>query len=50
MILVTAGAGTWLWQHLNGDINSVALDDSAGGEGKADALGRTPLNHPGCGE
>ncbi|SEC79040.1 cell envelope-related function transcriptional attenuator common domain-containing protein [Streptomyces sp. 3213] len=44
LILVTAGVGTWLWQHLNGNINSVALDDGAGGKEKADAFGRTPIN------
>ncbi|MDV9170094.1 LCP family protein [Streptomyces sp. W16] len=44
LILVTAGVGTWLWQHLNGNINSVAIDDGAGGKEKADAFGRTPIN------
>ncbi|MGX9890162.1 LCP family protein [Streptomyces sp. NPDC002276] len=44
LILVTAGVGTWLWEHLNGNINSVALDDGAGGKEKADAFGRTPIN------
>ncbi|XUL86475.1 LCP family protein [Streptomyces galilaeus] len=44
LILVTAGVGTWLWQHLNGNINSVALDDGAGGKEKTDAFGRTPIN------
>ncbi|WP_245607608.1 LCP family protein [Streptomyces prunicolor] len=44
LILVTAGAGAWLWQHLNGNIKSVAIDDGAGGKEKADAFGRTPLN------
>ncbi|WP_406129532.1 LCP family protein [Streptomyces sp. NBC_00989] len=44
LILVTAGAGAWLWQHLNGNIKSVAIDDGAGGKEKADAFGRTPIN------
>ncbi|MET7685343.1 LCP family protein [Streptomyces sp. NPDC005423] len=41
LILVTAGAGAWLWEHLNGNIRSVAIDD---GKEKADAFGRTPIN------
>ena len=44
MILVTAGAGAWLYEHLNGNIKSVAIDDGAGGKEKADAFGRTPIN------
>ncbi|MFJ9116667.1 LCP family protein [Streptomyces sp. NPDC102394] len=44
LVLVTAGAGAWLYEHLNGNINSVALDDGAGGKEKADAFGRTPIN------
>ncbi|WP_443735545.1 LCP family protein [Streptomyces guryensis] len=44
LILVTAGAGAWLYEHLNGNIKSVAIDDGAGGQEKADAFGRTPIN------
>ncbi|WST74190.1 LCP family protein [Streptomyces sp. NBC_01136] len=44
LILVIAGAGTWLWQHLNGNIHSVSIDDGANGKEKADAFGRTPIN------
>ncbi|GAA2500875.1 LCP family protein [Streptomyces longisporus] len=44
LILVTAGAGAWLYEHLNGNIKSVAIDDGAGGKEKADAFGRTPIN------
>ncbi|MET7475640.1 LCP family protein [Streptomyces sp. NPDC005648] len=44
MVLVTAGAGAWLYEHLNGNIKSVAIDDGAGGKEKADAFGRTPIN------
>ncbi|MER6572342.1 LytR family transcriptional regulator, partial [Streptomyces sp. NPDC001093] len=36
IIVVTAGAGWWFYQHLNGNINSVALDGKGGTE-KADA-------------
>jgi LCP family protein required for cell wall assembly len=48
LVLVTAGAGYWLYQHLNGNITSVSLTDGAGknaaGHEKADAFGRTPIN------
>ncbi|MCX5048290.1 MULTISPECIES: LCP family protein [unclassified Streptomyces] len=44
LILVTAGAGAWLYEHLNGNIKSVAIDDGADGKEKADAFGRTPIN------
>ncbi|MFR0352673.1 LCP family protein [Streptomyces sediminimaris] len=44
LILVTAGAGAWLYEHLNGNIKSVSIDDGAGGKEKADAFGRTPIN------
>ncbi|MFE7855712.1 LCP family protein [Streptomyces sp. NPDC057403] len=43
LIVVTAGAGWWFYEHLNGNINSVALDGKGGSE-KADAFGRTPIN------
>ncbi|MHC3473073.1 LCP family protein [Streptomyces sp. 7R007] len=43
LILVVAGAGYWFYEHLNGNINSVALDGKGGTE-KADAFGRTPIN------
>ncbi|MFG2784067.1 LCP family protein [Streptomyces prunicolor] len=44
VIMATAGAGWWFYEHLNGNINSVAIDDGAGGKEKADAFGRTPIN------
>ncbi|MGW5479154.1 LCP family protein [Streptomyces sp. NPDC004008] len=43
LVLVAGGAGWWFYEHLNGNINSVALDGSGGSE-KADAFGRTPIN------
>ncbi|GAA5063248.1 LCP family protein [Streptomyces similanensis] len=43
LIVITAGAGWWFYQHLNGNIHSVALDGKGGTE-KADAFGRTPIN------
>ncbi|MFF9091386.1 LCP family protein [Streptomyces sp. NPDC014991] len=43
LILITAGAGWWFYQHLNGNIHSVALDGKGGAE-QADAFGRTPIN------
>ncbi|WP_234360152.1 LCP family protein [Streptomyces sp. DSM 15324] len=43
LVLGTAGAGWWFYQHLNGNINSVPIDGK-GGEEKADAFGRTPIN------
>ena len=43
LVVVTAGAGWWFYQHLNGNINSVSIDGK-GGEEKADAFGRTPIN------
>lgn len=42
LILVIAGAGTWLWEHLNGNIHSDSID--GGGTEKPDAFGRTPIN------
>ncbi|WP_236062090.1 LCP family protein [Actinacidiphila acididurans] len=48
LLLITAGGGYWLYQHLNGNITSVSLTDGAGkkagGAEKADAFGRTPIN------
>ncbi|MEW1824218.1 LCP family protein [Streptomyces sp. NPDC088196] len=44
LILATAGGGWWFYEHLNGNINSIAIDDGAGGKEKADAFGRTPIN------
>src|SRR5262245_55343710 len=43
LVVVTAGAGWWFYQHLNDNIHSVALGGSGGTE-KADAFGRTPIN------
>ncbi|MFG2881147.1 LCP family protein [Streptomyces sp. NPDC048297] len=43
LVLGTAGVGWWFYEHLNGNINSVALDGK-GGQEKADAFGRTPIN------
>ncbi|MFB8175635.1 LCP family protein [Streptomyces sp. NPDC055966] len=43
LILVTAGAGWWFYEHLNGNIHSLSLDGKGGSE-KADAFGRTPIN------
>jgi LCP family protein required for cell wall assembly len=42
MILLVAAGGTWLYQHLNGNIHSVAID--GGSQEKPDAFGRTPIN------
>ncbi|WP_393075819.1 LCP family protein [Streptomyces sp. LN704] len=48
LLMVTAGAGWWFYEHLNGNLHSVPLtegtaSDSAGKE-KADSFGRTPIN------
>ncbi|WP_202527168.1 LCP family protein [Streptomyces sp. SID486] len=43
LVVVTAGAGWWFYQHLNGNIRSFSLDGKGGTE-KADAFGRTPIN------
>ncbi|WP_369386914.1 LCP family protein [Streptomyces sp. CG1] len=43
IIVVTAGAGWWFYEHLNGNIHSLSLDGKGGIE-KADAFGRTPIN------
>ncbi|WP_189979266.1 LCP family protein [Streptomyces capoamus] len=43
LIVLTAGAGWWFYQHLNGNIHSVSLDGKGGTE-KVDAFGRTPIN------
>ncbi|MGW2491944.1 LCP family protein, partial [Streptomyces sp. NPDC001606] len=40
LILAVAGVGWWFYEHLNGNIHSVALDGKGGTE-KADAFGRT---------
>ncbi|MEW1864841.1 LCP family protein [Streptomyces sp. NPDC088194] len=48
LVVVTAGAGWWFYQHLNGNITSVSLTNGVGkdsaGKEKADAFGRTPIN------
>ncbi|WP_416977336.1 LCP family protein [Streptomyces sp. T028] len=43
LVLATAGAGWWFYEHLNSNINSVSIDGK-GGKEKADAFGRTPIN------
>ncbi|ANP56249.1 transcriptional regulator [Streptomyces griseochromogenes] len=43
LVVLTAGAGWWFYQHLNGNIQSFSLDGKGGTE-KADAFGRTPIN------
>ncbi|RSR99962.1 LytR family transcriptional regulator [Streptomyces sp. WAC00469] len=43
LVVVTAGVGWWFYDHLNGNINSVALDGRGGSE-TADEFGRTPIN------
>ncbi|MEW2626179.1 LCP family protein [Streptomyces sp. NPDC048106] len=43
LIVVTAGAGWWFYDHLNGNIHSLSLNGKGGTE-KADAFGRTPIN------
>ncbi|NUQ96082.1 MAG: LCP family protein [Streptomyces sp.] len=48
LVLATAGAGYWLYQHLNANIHHVSLTDgvakNAAGTEKADAFGRTPID------
>ncbi|MFJ2396576.1 LCP family protein [Streptomyces sp. NPDC087843] len=48
LLLVTAGAGWWFYEHLNGNLHSVPLTDGTGsdsaGKEKADSFGRTPIN------
>ncbi|MEY9870987.1 LCP family protein required for cell wall assembly [Streptacidiphilus sp. MAP12-33] len=47
LVLITAGAGAWLYNKLSGNINSVSLgSDSASklGSEKPDAFGRTPID------
>ncbi|MCQ4084895.1 LCP family protein [Streptomyces sp. RB6PN25] len=41
-VLVVAGVGAALYEHLNGNINGLPL--IGGGSEKADAFGRTPIN------
>lgn len=43
LVLATGGVGWWFYVHLNGNLHSFALDGK-GGEEKADAFGRTPIN------
>ncbi|MER5861001.1 LCP family protein [Streptomyces sp900105245] len=43
LVVLTAGAGWWFYEHLNGNLHSVSLDGKGGTE-KADAFGRTPIN------
>ncbi|MCF3965409.1 LCP family protein [Streptomyces fuscigenes] len=42
VILVVGGGGAWLYEHLSGNIHSVAID--GGSKEKADSFGRTPIN------
>ncbi len=42
LVLIVAGVGAVLYEHLNGNIKSVAI--SGAGTEKADAFGRTPIN------
>jgi anionic cell wall polymer biosynthesis LytR-Cps2A-Psr (LCP) family protein len=44
LIVGTAGAGWWFYEHLDGNIHSVALNGKGGSKEKADAFGRTPIN------
>ncbi|WP_405884080.1 LCP family protein [Streptomyces sp. NBC_01136] len=48
LVLVTAGAGWWFYEHLNGNLHSIPLTDGTGsdsaGKEKADSFGRTPIN------
>jgi LCP family protein required for cell wall assembly len=51
LVLVTAGAGWWAYQHLDGNIRSVSLTEGVGrgkdasaGKEEPDAFGRTPIN------
>ncbi len=46
-VLVTAGAGAWLFARLDGDIHGLPLFGGAGGDAgheRADGRGRTPVN------
>ncbi|WP_406840476.1 LCP family protein [Streptomyces sp. AHU1] len=43
LVLGTAGAGWWFYEHLNGNIDTLPLDGKGGTE-KADAFGRTPID------
>ncbi|MFJ5533598.1 LCP family protein [Streptomyces sp. NPDC093261] len=43
LTLVAGGTAWWFYEHLNGNIHSVAIDGSGGSE-RADAFGRTPIN------
>ncbi|MBP0461006.1 LCP family protein [Streptomyces montanisoli] len=42
LVLITAGGGAYLYEHLSGNIKSVAI--GGGGKEKADSFGRTPIN------
>ncbi|MEW2545303.1 LCP family protein [Streptomyces sp. NPDC047002] len=42
LILIVAGGGAWLYEHLSGNIRSIAID--GGSKEKADSFGRTPIN------
>ncbi len=47
LVLATAGAGAWFFEHLNGNLHGLPLlGGASGGAGseKPDALGRTPVN------
>ncbi|MDI5974346.1 LCP family protein [Streptomyces sp. SL13] len=47
LVLVTAGAGAWLYEHLDGNIRGLPLFGGASGDAgreRSDALGRTPVN------
>ncbi|AEW95317.1 MULTISPECIES: LCP family protein [Streptomycetaceae] len=42
VVVIVAGAGVFVYEHLNANIKSVAI--TGGGQEKADAFGRTPIN------
>ncbi|WP_369405792.1 LCP family protein, partial [Streptacidiphilus anmyonensis] len=45
LVLIAAGVGTWLYNELSGNINTVSLGGNANlGTEKADAFGRTPID------
>ncbi|WP_329455122.1 LCP family protein [Streptomyces sp. NBC_01497] len=43
LVLIVAGGGAWLYEHLSGNIHSVAID-GGGSKEQADSFGRTPIN------
>ncbi|WP_232248054.1 LCP family protein [Streptacidiphilus rugosus] len=44
LVLITAGVGTWLYNHFSANLHTVHVNDKNLGQEKPDAFGRTPID------